>query len=229
MIIPLLRVALISKQENTCGFYRNLFAGRENIILETYASVNDLRMGCQNKNYAGLMVDMWTHIGSPSADKEFIYSLDRVFPILYIGDQDQKPAELDPVGDWRMTCQHEIKILEDFIQNQCRPMKPRGIRADARKDLFLNTHAQFHGQEKSFRTNTWNVSPNGCFLISPQEQPHGTFVRLTITDWEDKAMISGEIKWSRPWGGDFRYLPGMGIAFKETSPDQDRALAAFLK
>ncbi len=228
MIIPLLRIALVSRQENTCAFYHNLLSGRENIILETYVSVNDLRKGCLNKHYAGLIVDMWTHIGSPSADKEFIYSLDKVFPILYIGDQDQKPSAPDPAGDWRMTCQHEIKILEDFIQNQCRSMKPRGIRADARKDLFLNTHVQFHGQEKSFKTNTWNISPSGCFIISPQEQPHGAFVWLTITDWEDKAMIAGEIKWSRPWGEDFRYLPGVGVAFSEISPAQDRTLVELL-
>jgi len=33
MIIPLLRIALISKQQNTCGFYQDLLCRRENIIL----------------------------------------------------------------------------------------------------------------------------------------------------------------------------------------------------
>ncbi len=229
MIIPLLRIALVSKQESTCGFYRDLLSGRENIILETYVSIDELRKGCRNKHYAGLMVDMWTHVGAASADKEFVYSLDRVFPILYIGGQDQKPAELDPTGDWRIAYQHEIEILENFIQNQCRPMKPRGIRADIRKDLFLSAHVQFGMQEKSFKANTWNISPMGCFVISPQEQQCGDTVWLTFTNLSDKSTVAGEIKWNRPWGGDLRLLPGAGIAFKEISPDQDRALAVFLK
>jgi len=108
-------------------------------------------------------------------------------------------------------------------------MRPRGIRADARKDLFFNAHVQFGAGEHSIKTNTWNMSPNGCFVISAQEQQHGDPVWLTITDWKDKTMILGEIKWSRPWGGDFRSLPGAGIAFKEITQAQNQALASFLK
>jgi hypothetical protein len=229
MIIPLLRIALISRQENTCDFYRNLLSGREDILFETYGSIDDLKKGCREKNYAGLMIDMWTHIGSVHADKEFVYALDKIFPILYIGDQDQKPSPLDPAGGWLMARQHEIKILEDFIQNQCRGTKPRGIRSAARREFFFNAHVQFAGQEKPFKTNTWNISPSGCFVISSQEHHAGDSVWLTITDWNDKTAIAGEIKWSRPWGGDFRSLPGAGIAFKEISATQNKALAALLK
>ena len=229
MIIPLLRIALVSRQENTCGFYRDLFSGRENIVFETYSTVDDLRRSSHDKHYAGLMIDMWTHIGSTGADKEFVYALDKVFPILYIGGQDQKPPDRDPAGDWRMTCQREIKILDDFIAIQCHSMRPRGIRADQRKGLYFNAHVQFGARERSVKTNTWNISPSGCFVISPQEQPCGDPVWLTITDWDDQTAISGEIKWSRPWGGDFRTLPGVGIAFKEITPAQNQALAAFLK
>ena len=125
---------------------------------------------------------MWTHISSANADKEFVYTLDKIFPILYIGDNDQKPSPLEPGGGWLMARQHEIKILEDFIQNQCREMKPRGIRAALRKNLFFNTHIQFGGQEKSFKTNTKNISQNGCFVISVHEQQCGDPVWLTITD-----------------------------------------------
>jgi len=229
MIIPLLRIALISRQENTCAFYRNLMSGRENILFETYASIDKLKKNCLEKNYAGLIIDMWTHIGSVHADKEFVYALDRIFPILYIGDQDQKPSPLDPAGGWLMARQHEVKILDDFIQNQCRSNKPRGIRSTARREFFFNAHVQFNGQEKSIKTNTWNISPSGCFIISSHEQQAGEPVWLTITDWGDKTTIAGEIRWSRPWGGDFRSLPGVGIAFKKITAAQNQALAALLK
>jgi hypothetical protein len=229
MIIPLLRIALISKHENTCGFYRDLLSRRENIILETYAGTDDLKRGCREKLYAGLIVDMWTHIASANADKEFVYALDKIFPILYIGDHDQKPSQLDPAGGWLMARQHEVRILEDFIQNQCRDMKPRGIRAGARRNLFFNTHVQFGGQETSFKTNTWDISLNGCFVISVHEQQCGDPVWLTITDLHDKTTIAGEIRWSKPWGNDFRSLPGVGIVFREISPVQRQALAELLK
>jgi len=229
MIIPLLRIALISKHENTCGFYKDLLSKRENIILETYAGTDELKSGCREKQYAGLIVDMWTHIASANADKEFVYALDKIFPILYIGDHDQKPSQLDPAGGWLMARQHEIKILEDFIQNHCQGMKARGIRAGLRRNLFFNAHVQFSGQEKSFKTNTWNISQNGCFVISAHEQQCGDPVWLTITDLDDKTTIAGEIRWSKPWGSDFLSLPGAGIAFKEISRAQSQALAAFLK
>jgi hypothetical protein len=229
MIIPLLRIALISRQENTCEFYRNLMSGRENILFETYSGIDELKKGCLDKNYAGLIIDMWTHIGSVQADKEFVYALDRIFPILYIGDQDQKPSPLDPAGGWLMARQHEVKILDDFILIQCRAMKPRGIRSMARRDLYFNANIQFNDQEKSIKTNTWNISPSGCFVISSQEQQVGDPVWLTITDWKDKTAIAGEIKWSRHWGDDFHLLPGMGIAFKALSAAQNQALAAYLK
>ena len=229
MIIPLLRIALISKQENTRGFYKDLLARRENIILETYAGIAELKSGSQEKLYAGLIVDMWTHIASANADKEFVYALDKVFPILYIGDQDQKPSPLDPSGGWLMARQHEIKILEDFIQNQCREVKPRGIRAGLRRSLFFNAHVQFGAQEPAFKTNTWNISQNGCFVISVQDRQSGDPVWLTITDLHDKTAITGEIRWSKPWGSDFRSLPGVGIAFRKISPAQRQALAELLK
>jgi Tfp pilus assembly protein PilZ len=229
LIIPLLRIALISKQENTCSFYKDLLAKRENVLLETYAGTEELKKGCRDKLYAGLIVDMWTHIASAIADKEFIYALDKIFPILYIGDHDQKPSPLDPSGGWLMARQHEIKILEEFIQNQCHDMKPRGIRAGPRRSLFFNAHVQFSGQEKSFKTNTCNISHCGCFVISTLEQQCGDPVWLTITDLHDKATIAGEIRWSKPWGSDLHSLPGVGIVFKEISPAQKQALATFLK
>ncbi|MCJ7524705.1 MAG: PilZ domain-containing protein [Candidatus Aminicenantes bacterium] len=229
MIIPLLRIALISKHENTCGFYKDMLSRRENIILETYTGTDELKRGCREKLYAGLIVDMWTHIASANADKEFVYSLDKVFPILYIGDNDQKPSELHPGGGWLMARQHEIKILEDFIQNQCRDMKSRGIRTGMRKNLFFNTHAQLGGQEKSFKTNTKNISQNGCFVISVHELPCGTPVWLTITDLDDKTPIAAEIRWSKPWGNDFLSLPGVGVVFREISLAQRQALTEFLK
>ena len=229
MIIPLLRIAMISKQENTRGFYKDLLSRRENIILETYGSIDELKHGCRGKLYAGLIVDMWTHIASANADKEFVYALDKIFPILYIGDQDRKPSPLDPAGGWLMARQHEIKILEDFIQNQCRGMKPRGIRSGQRRNLFFNAHVQFGPQEKSFKTNTWSISLDGCFVICAQEQPCGSPVWLTLTDLPEKSTIAGEIRWSKPWGSDFRSLPGIGIAFREISPGQRQALDALLK
>lgn len=229
MIIPLLRIALISKHENTCNFYKDMLSRRENVILETYAGTDELKRGCREKVYAGLIVDMWTHIVSANADKEFVYTLDKIFPILYIGDSKQKPSQLDPAGGWLMARQHEIKILEDFIQNQCRNMKRRGIRSEMRKNLFFNIQAQFGGQEKSFKTNTKNISQNGCFIISVNELPCGTPICLTFTDLLDKTPIAAEIRWSKPWGNDFLSLPGMGVVFKEISLAQRQALAEFLK
>ncbi|HUU05297.1 MAG TPA: PilZ domain-containing protein [Patescibacteria group bacterium] len=229
MIIPLLRIALISKHENTCGFYKDMLSRRENIILETYAGTDELKRGCREKLYAGLIVDMWTHIASANADKEFVYTLDKIFPILYIGDNDQKSSQVDPAGGWLMARQHEVKILEDFIQNQCRDMKPRGIRAAMRKNLFFNTHAQFSGQEKSFKTNTKNISQQGCFVISVHEQQCGTPVWLTFTELNDTTPIAAEIRWSKPWGNDFLSLPGVGVVFKEISLAQRQALKEFLK
>jgi Tfp pilus assembly protein PilZ len=229
MIIPLLRIALISKHENTCGFYKDLLSKRENIVLETYSGTGELQIGCREKQYAGLIVDMWTHIGSANADKEFVYTLDKIFPILYIGDNDQKPSPLEPGGGWLMARQHEIKILEDFIQIQCREMKPRGIRAAMRKNLFFNTHIQFGGQEKSFKTNTKNISQNGCFVISVHEQQCGDPVWLTITDLPDQTPIAAEIRWSLPWGNNVHSLPGVGVVFREISPAQRQAIGEFLK
>ncbi len=229
MIIPLLRIALISRHENICGFYKDLLSRRENTILETYAGIDELKKGCREKQYAGLIVDMWTHIGSANTDKEFVYALDKIFPILYIGDDHRKPSRLDPSEGWLMARQREIKILEDFIQAQCRGMKPRGIRSGLRRSIFFNAHVQFSGQEKSFKTNTWNISQNGCFIISPMEQQCDDPVWLTITDLPDKTTIAGVIRWSKPWGSDFRSLPGAGIAFKELSQAQNQALAALLK
>jgi hypothetical protein len=229
MIIPLLRIALISKQENTCGFYKDLLSKRENIVFETYATISDLKKGCQEKHYAGLIVDMWTHISSANSDKEFVYTLDKIFPILYIGDHDQKPSQLDPTGGWLMARQHEIKILEDFIQNQCQNTRPRGIRSGLRRNFFFNAHVQFNGQEKSVKTNTWNISQDGCFIISPFEQQSGEPIWLTFTDLPDKTTIAAEIRWSRPWGGDSHFLPGSGVVFREISPAQNQALTAFLK
>ncbi len=108
-------------------------------------------------------------------------------------------------------------------------MKPRGIRAGLRRNLYFNAHVQLSGQEGSFKTNTRDISAHGCFVICAQEQPCGEPIWLTLTDLQDKSAIAGQIRWSKPWGNDFQSLPGLGIAFKEISPAQSQALAALLR
>ena len=228
MILPPMRVALISKQENTCGYYVDLLSSKDNITFESYTTVDEFKRGCRKKQYSGFIIDMWTHIGSANIDKEFIYSLDKVFPILYTGNHDQEPSTLDPTASRLISKQHDIEILNEFIQNKCRKMPPQGIRVQPRKHLFFNTWVRFSNQEKSFMTNTWNISREGCFIIATQNQPAGEQVWLTICDLSNKTPIAGEIVWNKSWGNDFHSLPGMGVIFKSISSSQQQEIVDYL-
>ena len=165
-------------------------------------------------------MDIRTLIRSTMPEREFFSMLWDGFPVLHVG---QNP------GNGDISCLMEGKhstdlkgkqLLDHFIEVKCREVAPRQVRVYTRKKAFLNTLLYLSKDHDPIRTNSWDISEGGSFIITTAKMPDNGLVWLKINDFDDKKLICSKVKWKRPWGKDYRQLPGFGVEFEQVSNKQ---------
>lgn len=78
---------------------------------------------------------------------------------------------------------------------------------------------------------TLNVSEGGVFVATHQAVPVGTVLSLSI--WLPRRTLPvvalGEVRWTRPYGGEDGEPPGFGVRFVDVAPAALREIAAFVQ
>jgi Tfp pilus assembly protein PilZ len=121
------------------------------------------------------------------------------------------------------------ELVDHFINKECRSMVPREIRKNSRKNIYFNTYLYLSKSEEPLRTNLWNISEDGCFVITTSNSRQaGDFVFLQISELYEKKLIRGQIKWIQSWGKDVRQLPGFGVAFVDITTRQHAEIKEIL-
>ena len=113
-----------------------------------------------------------------------------------------------------------IQYLGLEYWKKCKEVAPRQVRVHTRKKVFLNTFLYLSKEKDPLKTNLWDISEGGSFVINTDMMPKEEKVWLKFADFNDKTPISGVVKWHRPWGKDFTQLPGMGVEFEKLSAKQ---------
>lgn len=184
------------------------------------SSFLDLSKEICNQTYHGLFLDMPTKMKAIKENKAYVYHLVEKFPVSHLQADDE-------TGEIR--CFHfnqkSGRTLLDFINSQCRNFVPQKIRTDARVEIHLPVLVYRHlADKRPERSATKDVSPGGCFIFSSRRRKSGEAIWLRFKGISDPQPIVAQIQTVIQWG-QARQIPGIGLKFKDLSPQQAAGLA----
>ncbi len=184
------------------------------------SSFLDLSKEICSRTYHGLFLDMPTKMKAIKENKAYVYHLVEKFPVSHLQVDDE-------TGEIR--CFHfnqkSGRTLLDFINNQCRNFVPQKIRTNARIEIHLPVLVCRRLEDKRpERTATKDISLGGCFIFSSRRWKQGDEVWIRFKGIADPRPIIAHIQTVIQWG-ETRQIPGIGLNFKDLSPQQAAELA----
>jgi len=223
-------IALISMLDEERKFYQMLLDKYPEVKLETYLSLNQFKKECPGKHYSGVIIDMFTIVSASMEEKDFFFSLQKGFPLMQI----RRSLEGDDinclVNQKRVEGLKGAEILENFIQNNCKNINPRGVRIYERKRMLLQIHLLFESQENPVPTQLIDISEGGCFVLAPSHEPkQEDRVWITIDDLKEKNPIPCVIKWRKNMEAANSHLIGLGTQFEKLGPELQKEIINILK
>jgi Tfp pilus assembly protein PilZ len=191
---------------------------RSDAQIDTVVSLGELYKVLTKTAYNGIMLDVPTRIMASADDRILVQEAMGTYPVC-ICNLDQDTGKIKVMLNVEQNVKNEFDF---FITHQCADFSARKIRKSSRlshpfKALLLTASGEpTKGAEK---TITVNVSNNGVFLFGVEDKKIGDTITFIIKDLDEKAPISGIVRWSTQWESSSR-IPGYGIEFSKITPGQ---------
>lgn len=188
---------------------------------ETFESLYHFRKSCEDNEYSGIIVDHVMVIESSLEDRQFYSQLCFGFPILRVSNNLERKTNTYLLEKELFITLENRELLDHFLNKECLNQPPHRVRKDYRKVTFLNTSLIVEEQATPIKTNLWDISRSGCFIIMAENgfKPGHVF-KLVINELTDKTPIKAEVRWHWSWGKSIYKLPGYGLAFIELTDKQ---------
>jgi len=220
-----IQVVLIALSNENRKIYYEMLQPFTDISLLSFSTLHQFQKNCKTEKFSGIIIDIRTLIRATSADKDFYSSLAQGFPILQV-DLNQDKTDINCFIEGEKTSRLKGKKLWDhFFNRVCSQKGARGVRLKPRKNRFCNTFLYLAQNGSPVKTNLWDISTGGCFVISSDEKKVGDQIWLSIRELQDKTPICCQIRWSSPWGSNTEQLPGFGTFFQTISPHQQKEIS----
>lgn len=211
-----IRVVLVAKEGPDRKFYLNTMKAW-NVQVDPVSTFKQLEKKMLKTAYQGVLVDLKTKIRALKNDKELAHQILDQFPVvqLRLDEQSQEIKTLyygKSRGDG---------TLKDFIQRDCRSFEARKLRAYPRAQVHLNvtlSKTDDFSDQSIVKTVTTDISKGGCFLFATEGFDFRQRVYMIFEDLSVRIPVSGEVRWSKPWGQAL-LMPGIGVKFDKI-PDQ---------
>ena len=160
-------------------------------------SFNELEESLAERFFNGLLVDFNTRFRAIKENRHFVYRIMVNFPVTIMRfDSDKQKIRAFYRG-----FSQKISI-EAFIEEKCRPFKPRRFRHHLRKPIHFNIQlakeAPTQARENSERSFTLDVSRGGCFAFSVQNWVRGDPVWIVPRELKDRTPIQGIVRHVTP-------------------------------
>lgn len=230
MIKKDLKLAVIALEESDRRFYHEMLAERSNVASDIYPTLDYFKNRCNEKEYSGIIVDNRTLIRSSMDDREFFSLLCEGFPVMRISVNPDR-VSVSCLIEGKQLVEKKGKILLDyFLGTECKKSEAHRVRLDNRRNIFLNAVVHASESGEPLKTNLWDISAHGCFVLTTNSRKKkGEKILLSINDLQDKTPVVGEIMWGQFWGTDFSKLPGYGLSFTEISADQMEEIESMIR
>lgn len=212
-----IKLGLVVSDDKTKLIYLEAIGGLE-VDVKAVSSFRELYNIMMNSKYSGVMIDQRTKLKAPRNEQKLIDAIIEIFPSIRL-NLDKKKGEMKSYYAGQRA---SGESLENFIEKECRPFRPRTVRTDVRKDINLNvivSRTRKFNKKDMVRTVTINFSKGGCFLYSVDEWTIGESIWLKIKELDDDRPVYGEIRWVVEWGKALK-VPGIGVMFMDLKPEQ---------
>ncbi len=210
------RVILVANKGTDRIFYLHVMK-EWHVQVDAVSTFKQLEKKMLKIAYQGVLVDLKTKIRDIKRDKELAHQILEQFPVVQL----RLDAETQEVRALYYGKSKGDGTLKDFIQKDCRFFDARKLRAYPRAQIHLNVtllKTDDFSDQRSVRTVTTDISKGGCFLFATEEFDFKQRVYVRFEDLSDPAPVTGEVRWSKPWGQALQ-LPGIGVKF-DTIPDR---------
>ena len=214
------RVILVANEGTEKAFYLHMMKDWH-VQVDSVSTFKQLEKKMLKIAYHGVLVDLKTKIRAIKKDKELAHQILEQFPVVQL----RLDVQTQEVNALYYGKSKGDGTLKDFIQKNCRFFDARKLRAYPRAQVNLNVTLSKTGDfsdHSSVRTVTTDISKGGCFLFATDEFDFKQRVYIRFEDLSDPALVTGEVRWSKPWGQALQ-LPGIGVKFDNT-PNQLLAL-----
>jgi Tfp pilus assembly protein PilZ len=167
----------------------------------------------------GIMVDMATMIGSNDEEKTIAWTITTLYPALRVKSMGAMLIPMAMAGDV-----NEQKSLKEFLTTTCERFAPRRMRAHRRRDFCIPTRI---AEGRGFTTN---ISWGGAFIVDTCSERFSIGDDVSVRFLFQSALeVSGVVVVVRHEGWEEHRPPGIGVRFKEISPELERNLALLLR
>ena len=215
------KVAIISLEDGERKFYEDMLSEYSRLGLEGFSTIQQFRNMCKDNQYSGIIVDNRTLIRSTMEDREFFSLLCEGFPVMRISRNPDNINISCLIEGKQLVDLKGKQLLDHFIRSDCTKISPHQVRINSRKQIFFNIMADFPEPNQSIKTNLWDISEGGCFVLATNgKNEMGDDIILTIQDFKDQTPIKGTVKWRKQWGTDISKLPGYGVSFIDITENQ---------
>ena len=224
MTSPTLHLAFVAHPSEDRALFLSRLVRHGNVEPDDFLSFDELRRGSCGRSYSGVVVDLKTLSLLEADERPFFEELAGSLPVLRIRRVGE-PDEISGTVEGRPLAGEAL--LAAFVDGLCRKARPRGIRAEERRNLVLSVLVRETPDGEPFRASIANVSRGGFFVVTPRERG-GDRVHLEIQELTDRTPIVCETRWAMPWGASRRSLPGYGVAIDSIRDGQRAELEKLL-
>jgi hypothetical protein len=216
-----LRIAVIALEDEEKSFYKDLLAEFKTVSPELYSTLHQFKRSCGEKEYSGLIIDNRTLIRSSTLDREFFSQVCEGFPVLRISANTNNTDVSCLIEGKQPGNLSGRQLLDLFLTTDCTQTIPHRVRVNPRRNIFFNTYLSYANEKDPIKTNIWDISEGGCFVLTAENnKKKGDVVTLIINELSDPTPIRSEIRWVMPWGADTKKLPGFGVSFLDITSKQ---------
>lgn len=214
-------VVIISKDSALCQTLKSwLHPFSLNVI--NFESPMDWRASSDRhrKDFVGVWIELKGMLGLSEDVKSWLTSIEDTFPVVkIIAQKEDRDFSANISGEI-------IKGREDILKTfsgAIRYFEPRGIRSSPRVQIYHRLRVQLKDSNSWINCNSFNLSSSGAMLTNFGENiPYKKDQMLLVefVDFTEVGSFEALVMWTLPWEAAVTKLPGIGLMFKNTSPER---------
>jgi hypothetical protein len=227
-------IILIAENNESRSLYESYLCTYPGITYRNYSSIKEFSVSVsKDSRYCGFIIDLRTIMKESPEDRTLLHELIECFPAIQISWISGKKQVKGAISDKNL---NDRELFDYFVKDLCMHFIPRGIRTQKRRSVFLNVCLDFSStqsknapKEKSFRTNTLDVTGEGAFISGAIDVKKGDKFHLVINELKDQSPIQCTVMWVQPWGETILHPTGFGVTFTGITPQQKEELTTLLR
>lgn len=192
------------------------------IELLKFSSVAEFIKWSKGQKINGVILDFKSLIKTNIAEKEFLNFLEKK---IILARSNFNPTTKEIASQVNGEFYQGSVFFDYFISQVLDPKVSKYIRKTERTETVWSVEVYSESSTLIEKAVTKNVSSGGLFILTCKEYNSDANYKVKIIDIDKTELFDFQVKWSIPWGNASREFPGIGIEFKNLSPEKQNQIA----